>query len=312
MRCKNLQRFTYRVLPVWPPRETAGTRVTGALRFVTVRIKGTVNLSGCVRAYRTGDEGPIVELSNRSLALYAGWMQRTVEYWQWSILRRPGVRPSDVLVLESDGRIVGYAALLQDGKVLDFSVAADQRRRKRRAFVKQLIRALEDNARARGCDLLTFSLPASDQVIDTALRDAGYVVEQNQYYSLGILDPRSLLLQLLSARRPQLPAASPGVFTLELTPGNYPVLQASRLLIRVNPDVSVENISQAFEYPCECLLRLDLCALTDLIFCRIPANTLLRESRLAVTPASSGEAACELLDALIIEAPWHVPYCDGF
>jgi hypothetical protein len=269
-------------------------------------------LTGSIRAYRTGDEGPIVELSNRGLAPYAGWMERTVEYWQWSILRRPGVSPADVLVLESDGRIVGYAAVLQDGKVLDFSVAADQRRRKRRAFVKQLIRALEDNARARGCDLLTFALPASDQVVDTALRDAGYVVEQNRYLSLGILDPRALLLQLLSARRPRLPASAPGVFTLELKPGNYPVLRVSRLLIRLNPQVCVENISQAFEYPCECLIRLDLCALTDLIFCRIPASTLLSESRLAITPLPSTEAACKLLDALIIESPWHVPYCDGF
>ena len=239
-------------------------------------------------------------------------MRRTVEYWQWSILRRPGVSPADVLVLENDGRIVGYAALMQDGKVLDFSVAADQRRRKRRAFVKQLIRALEDNARARGCDLLTFQLPASDEVVDTVLRDAGYVVEQNLCFSVGILDPRSLLLQLLSARRPQLPSTSPQVFTLELTPGDYPVLQASRLLIRVAPDVSVDNISQAFEYPCECLIRLDLCALTDLIFCRIPASALVRESRLAIAPASSTQVACRLLDALIIEAPWHVPYCDGF
>ncbi|HEY6923757.1 MAG TPA: GNAT family N-acetyltransferase [Steroidobacteraceae bacterium] len=269
-------------------------------------------MSGSIRPYRTGDEGPIVELSNRSLAPYAGWMRRTVEYWQWSILRRPGVSPADVLVLESDDRVVGYAALLGNGKVLDFSVAADQRRGKRRAFAKKLIHALEDNARARGCDLLTFSLPASDEVVDTALRDAGYVVEQSQYFSLGILDPRLLLLQLLSARRPQLPASGPGVFTLELTPGDYAVLQASRLLIRVDPDVSVEDISQAFEYPSECVIRLDLCALTDLIFCRTPASTLLRESRLDIRPAESGEVACKLLDALIIETPWHVPYCDGF
>jgi GNAT superfamily N-acetyltransferase len=294
------------------PGETAGTHVSGVLRFGFSSCQRREYLTGSIRAYRTGDEGPIVELSNRSLAPYAGWMQRTIEYWQWSILRRPGVSPADVLVLESDGQIVGYAAALQDGRVLDFSVAADQRRRKRRGFVKQLIRALEDNARARGCDLLTFSLPASDQVVDTALRDAGYVVEQNQYFSLGILDPRSLLLQLLSVRRPQLPSAAPAVFTLELTPGNYPVLRVSRLLIRVSPDVSVENISQAFEYPCECLIRLDLCVLTDLIFCRVPADALLRDSRLAITPASSSEAACKLLDALIIDTPWHVPYCDGF
>lgn len=294
------------------PPETAGTGVAGVLRFGRSLCQRKDYLSTSVRAYRTGDEGPIVELSNRSLALYAGWIQRTVEYWQWSILRRPGVSPADVLVLESDGRIVGYAALMQDGKVLDFSVAADQRRRKRRAFVKQLIRALEDNARTKGCDLLTFSLPASDKVIDTALRDAGYVVEQNLCFSLGILDPRSLLQQLLSVRRPQLPPTSPGVFTLELTPGNYPVLRTSRLLIQVNPDVSVEDIDQAFEYPCECLIRLDLCALTDLIFCRVPASALLRESRLTITPDSSAQVACRLLDTLIIETPWHVPYCDGF
>lgn len=269
-------------------------------------------LTGSVRAYRTGDEGPIVELSNLSLAPYAGWMRRTVEYWQWSILRRPGMSPADVLVLESDGRIVGYAAVLPDGKVLDFSVAADQRRRKRRAFVKQLISALECNARARGCDLLTFSLPASDRVIDTALRDAGYVVEQNLCFSLGILDPRSLLLQLLRARRPQLPSISPGMFTLELTPGDYPVLRVSRLLIRISPEVCVDDISQALEYPLECLISLDLCALTDLIFCRVPASALLRDSRLAITPAASAEAASRLLDGLIIEAPWHVPCCDGF
>ena len=269
-------------------------------------------LTGSIRAYRTGDEGPIVELSNRSLAPYAGWTPRTVEYWQWSILRRPRLNPADVLVIESDGRIVGYAAVLEDGKVLDFAVAVDQSRRRRRAFVKQLIGALEDNARARGCDLLTFSLPVCDDVVDATLRDAGYIVEQNHYFSLGILDPRPLLLQLLSARRPQLPHDSPGAFTLELTPGNCPALRTSRLLIRVEPDVCVDDISQTCEYPRECLIRLDLGTLTELIFCRVPVSTLLGESRLTVTPGSSTEAARKLLAALVIETAWHVPYSDGF
>ena len=268
-------------------------------------------MKGFIRAYRAGDEGPIVDLANRNLAPYAGWTPRTVEYWQWSILQRPGVNPADVLVLESGGLIVGYAALLQDGKVLDFSVAIDQRRRKRRAYIKQLIQALEDSARARGCDLLSFSLPSSDRLIDTALRDAGYIVEKGQCFSLGILDPRSLLQQLLSARRPQLSAA-PGAFTLELTPGAYPVLLASRLLVRLHPEVRVEDISQAFEYPSECLIRLDLCALTELVFCRVPARTLLSEARLTITPATSTEAACRLLNALIIDTDWHVPACDEF
>jgi acetyltransferase (GNAT) family protein len=275
-------------------------------------VSGGQFLTGFVRAYRAGDEGPIVELSNRALEPYAGWMPRTVEYWQWSILRRPGVSPEDVLVLESDERVVGYAAFLRDGNVLDFSVAADRACRKRRAFIKQLIGALESSARARGCDRLSFWLPSCDQLVDEQLREAGYIVEKDQYFSLGILDPRTLLQQLLSARQPLLPAGGPETFTLELAPGNYPVLLASRLLIRLAPRLSVDDISEAGEYPSQCLIRLDLCALTELIFCGVPLTSLLSESRLTITPPSSSGAARKVLEALIIDTPWHVPYCDGF
>lgn len=269
-------------------------------------------MTGFVRAYRAGDEGQIVELSNQSLAAYAGWMPRTVEYWRWSILTRPGVCPADVLVLESDGRIVGYTAFLQDGTVLDFSVATDQRRGKRRACIEQLIGALENSARARGCDLLTFSLPACDLLTDETLRKAGYVVEQGQYLSLGILDPLPLLREVLGARRARIPAADPDTFTLELLPGRNPVMLTSRLLVRLHPDIQVDDISQDTEYPRRCLIRLDLCALTELMFCRVPVSTLRCQSRLEITPAASVAAACRLLDALVIETPWHVPYCDGF
>jgi hypothetical protein len=49
-----------------------------------------------------------------------------------------------------------------------------------------------------------FSLPASDHAVDEALREAGYVVERSDYFSIGILNPQVLLQQLLTARRSRL------------------------------------------------------------------------------------------------------------
>jgi ribosomal protein S18 acetylase RimI-like enzyme len=265
-----------------------------------------------VRAYRPGDEVSIVELSNRSLAPYAGWVARTVDYWRWSMLARPGVDPTDILLLESGGKIVGYAALHRDGSVLDFFVDPDQPARKRRAFVRQLVSELEDHARARECDMLTFWEPASDRVIDKVLRKAGYVVERSQYLSLGILNPLSLLQQLLLARQSRLASLRSGPLILELTPGQYPFLLNSRLLIQLDPIPRVEDISTTGEYPDHCIVRMDLCALTELIFCRVRADSLLEQGRLAIEPQAKVGAACELLDALAIEAPWHVPKSDGF
>ena len=53
-----------------------------------------------LRSYRPGDEPQIVKLWNDHYAGYAGLSTRTVEYWRWSILERPGLSPQDVLLVE--------------------------------------------------------------------------------------------------------------------------------------------------------------------------------------------------------------------
>lgn len=265
-----------------------------------------------LRTYRPGDEDPIVELSNRCLAPYAGWVPRTVDYWRWSTLTRPGVEPTDILLLEASGKLVGYTALGRDGSVLDFCVDPDQPRRGRRTLIKQLIGALEDHARVRRCDFLTFCEPATDQLVDEALRAGGYVVEQSQYFSLGVLNPQHLLQQILLARQAQLAALRGTDFVFELAPGRYPYLLNTRLLVRLDPCVQVRDVSDAAESAGECIIRMDLCALTELIFCRVPAGLLLRQSRLRIQPDTCVVDACKLLEALVIDAEWHVPKSDGF
>jgi hypothetical protein len=265
-----------------------------------------------VRTYRPGDEDLIIELSNRSLAAYAGWVPRTLENWRWSIFTRPGIRTTDLLVLESEGKLGAYAVLRQDGSVLDFAVDPDQRPRTRRSYIKEMVHALEECARSRDCDSLMFSLPGSDQVVDEALRAAGYVVERSDYYSVGILNPQVLLQQLLDARRSRLRSLRLNALTFELTRGQYPFLLMSRLRVQLRPSVQVDDASDAAEYPRDCVVRIDLSSLTELIFCRVSVDALLAQSQLEIESESNAAEAREVLQALVIDADWHLPPYDGF
>jgi len=269
-------------------------------------------LPALLRAYRPGDEGAIVELSNRCLAPFAGWVPRTVDYWRWSTLQRPGIGPLDILLLESGGKILGYAALGRDGSVLDFCVDPEQPVRGRRSLIKQLIGALEERARALQYDGLTFSEPASDRLLDEALRASGYLVELPHCFSLGVLNPQALLQQLLLARRAELPRLEISSLVLELSPGAYPFLLSSRLLLQLEPQPQVRDISDSTDYPQECVLRLDLCALTELLLCGVTVDSLLRQSQLEIRPVSRVPEARKLLDVLAVRARWHIPRSDGF
>jgi hypothetical protein len=216
-------------------------------------------------------------------------------------------------LLEKGGKIVGYTAILvRDGSVLEFYIDPDQPARGRRTLIKQLIGALEGHARAHQCDNLTFSEPATDVLIDEALRDSGYVVEQTQYFSVGILNPKDLLQQVLAARRDRLSGLSLTTFVLELSPGRYPFLLNNRLLVRLDPEVRVDDISDAAEYPRECVIRIDLCALTDLVFCDATVDSLLQQSQLEIRSQASLADARKLLETLALHARWHVPRSDGF
>ncbi|MDB6012992.1 MAG: hypothetical protein JWL65_5242 [Gammaproteobacteria bacterium] len=265
-----------------------------------------------VRTYRPGDENLIIELSNRSLAPYAGWVPRTLENWRWSILGRPGIRTTDLLVLESEGKLGAYAVLSPDGSVLDFAVDPDQRPKTRRSYIKEMVDALEECARSRDCDALMFSLPASDHAFDAALREAGYVVERSDYFSIGILNPQELLQQLLTARRSRLRSLRLNTLTFELTPGQYPFLLMRRLWVRLHPSVQVDDVSGAAEYPRDCVVRIDLSSLTELIFCRVSVEALLAGAQLEIESDSSAAEAREVLHALVIDADWHLPPYDGF
>lgn len=265
-----------------------------------------------VRTFRSADTLPLVELTNRCYAPYAGWVPRTIEYWLWTTLARPGIDAADVLVLEDDAAIVGYTALWEEGVVLDFILDPDQRPRKRRALGRELIDAAEERACKRGFDFLRFTLPITDHLLDAILRKSGYIVEQSEFFFLDILNPQVLLQALAGLRAARLTSMRTRSFVFDLSPAQYPLLLPTRLILKLDPSVRVENISDAVEYPTHCVIRIDMCALAELIFCGKSIDSLLGQSQLQITPAASLADVRRLLGALVVDTPWYIPASDRF
>ena len=265
-----------------------------------------------IRAYRSGDDERLVDLWNRCYSRYAGVVTRTLEYWRWTILARPGVKPEDILVLASGEQVLAYGVVWTDGDVLDLAVDSEQRPRKRRAILRTLISAMEERARARGCDALSVMLPASDPVLDKTLRDAGYVVEHADFLSLGILNPQALITQLLSRSHTRLLATVARTFVIELKREKDPFLPAHRLLVRLGAPVRVENVSDGAEQPADCHIAVSLGVLTEIIFCRAAVSALVAAFQIEIRPAARLRDACDLLNALAIDADWYTPLSDTF
>ena len=265
-----------------------------------------------VRSYRPGDDTRVVALWNASYASYAGLATRTVEYWRWSILSRPGMNADDVLLLEIDGQVLGYAALWTGGTVLEFAVDPAQRSRTRRAMADRLVSALEQKARARGDDGIQFMLPASDRLIDRALRAAAYLVEPGPCFMVRLLNPQALLLQLLRQGRAELAAFDGKTVLFKLTPGDDPFLLQSRLLVRIGESIEVQNVSDASDCPADCTVQLTIGALAELIFCGAEPHGRRGNSLMTVDPPSRDADGRALLKALAIESRWFTPLSDTF
>ena len=72
---------------------------------------------------QTDDETALVELWTRAHTAYGGHVRRSVDYWRWCVLARPGVEPADILMAtRDDGVPVGYGVLAGGGVVIEFAI----------------------------------------------------------------------------------------------------------------------------------------------------------------------------------------------
>lgn len=59
-----------------------------------------------LRNYRPGDEYQIVDLFNAAFGKNVVFTPRTVEFWVWRYLKKPGFNAKGIFLAEKEGRII--------------------------------------------------------------------------------------------------------------------------------------------------------------------------------------------------------------
>lgn len=267
-----------------------------------------------VRAFDPADVPRLVDLWTRAYAGYAGLVVQTPDAWRWRVLARPGVGPEDVLVAaDAAGTPVGYGVVDATGTVLEVAVDPAAAPGARAAAANQLVDALEARCRARGQESIRFVLPDADEVVQRALRGAGYWTEPMASFTATIADVAALLEAVLPPRLGALPPGWSPTFRLVVERGAdwpYP-----RLVTRVTPGpplvVAAEPPDAPVEGAVDCTITLSLETLNGLFFGKQTADVALAAGAVAVQPASRARDAATFLRLVTVGAPWYNALADG-
>ena len=274
-----------------------------------------------IRHYRSGDEAALVALWNAAYASYAGYIPRSLQYWRWCILDRPGMSPHDVLILQDEhnqGGILGYGVLGQDGMygvpdpngvVLELAVDPTLSNLRREQVASRLIMVLEERSRTRGDEMIQFKLPSTDGSICRALRGAGYREEKGEELQVVIVDLAGLLTKILCHRVARIPKGWSPTFILETNPGRYRFCPHRRVRITLEPPVAVAL--NAMAGVADYRVDTDLSTLTELIFRRTTFEETIAAGRLAVHPGLGVGDVKMLVGLLALSSPWYMPHADG-
>ena len=262
-----------------------------------------------VRNYRPGDETALVALWNLAYASYGGYVPRTLEYWRWCILERPGVTPQDLFILQDGRNISAYSVLDPKGTVLEFAVDPTLSSRKREEIATQLIGALEERSRIRGDEVIQFDLPHTDEPIRSALQRTGYDEEKGGCLNMVIIDLAGLLTKILTHRLKRIPEGWSPTFFFEIQPGDYRFCPYRQLYIQIGPPVVIktDSIAASADY----IVKTDYSTLTDLIFRRTTVERAMASGCITFHPKSGAKDVETLMGLLPLDGSWYTPYADG-
>jgi hypothetical protein len=265
-----------------------------------------------LRTFRVSDEAQLLPLWNRVYAGYGGFVARTAEHWRWSVRQLRGVADADILIGEAAGIVRSYGALAADGTVVEFAVDTQLKPRDRKRACVQLIEGLEHRARAKGCASIDFAAPASDALVDAALRGAGFIEERGIFFSLCVLNPALLIGRILAHPAHRLPTEWTARVRLDLPAGNSPIAPQSQVLLEIaRGQATACDVTHGAAQPVDWACRLDYGTLTELVFGRITFEEARAAQRLAIDDGNIKNAA-RLFAALRLNAPWYTPLSDAF
>jgi ribosomal protein S18 acetylase RimI-like enzyme len=261
-----------------------------------------------IRGYREGDAIALLTLWNNAHREYGGYVPRTVSYWNWCILSRPGVSFDDIFVTHEGGAILGYGVIDPKGYVLELAIEPTLSIRRRREIATMLCDALEKRARAKGIPAIYMYVPAGDQVVCEVLRACEYWESSGGFANMTIVNPVRLIQRVLEHRRKSIPQRWVKTFLLEFANGRYRFNPFPKVSVQIGDELTVTPVTT--DQPADCRISLSLSVFTELIFNRLTFQSAITSGEVAVAPRSEVYDAQQLLSLITLRGRWYSPFAD--
>lgn len=264
---------------------------------------GRSNYSACALGFRTyerGDESELSAVFNSAYAHYCGFMVRSAEYWTWNCLRRPGMHPEGIIIVEESGTTVGYVAADTAGTVWEFAVGAATDRE--RVATELLSRAI-NYVTKMGAGRIILSVPAVDHLLLSACESLEFVDlgKPGLRMHLALLDSMEVLKLLCDAR----PPSDNQDLNIELQVRKSGSDEVEHIIV-----CAYDGVSAPTAVVSRLTIRLSNEDLTSIIIGTLRPLHGLLSRRIKVQPIGKTLVVWRFLRSLRLDAPWFVPLGD--
>lgn len=256
------------------------------------------------RTYQEGDEKDIISLFNKTYAHFAGFVPRTLEYWRWCILSRPGVSEEGVVVAVDGNRVVGYAAVERSGKILEFCYDPDC---DGKAVVSELLEWCVGYAESHGAGLVSLNAPVQDDIVREVCEEMKFTEKPFPSLFLRVLGIPYVFGKVVGQKKKVEKGVNEAVL---INLRNFPSWCAQHVAVSVR-DGEISVSTEKLEEP-SIKIEADISTISSCIFGS--KSTLYRaivERRLKIRPLRKILRAVKILSLFQLgNPPWFVPGAD--
>lgn len=258
-----------------------------------------------VRRYEEGDEVELSSLFNNVYQDYAGFVPRTVEYWRWCCLSRPGVEKNGIGILERSKEIVGYAVVAVESTsdrvqatVLELCYNPSDGE----STTQHLVKWILDYSTHKNVDLISVKTPEDDRNVRRVLDSFGFSEFPYAQPLLQIIDYAQLMRNVLTSRGLMLKRLNE-VFHFDLL--DTRTFRDNSLSVKVQHGAI--NVELGKTGVATINVKTDSTTFTSCIFGITDVVGAILKRRIRVRPFWKFRRVTKLLSALKLGDPWFIP-----
>jgi len=253
------------------------------------------------RTFLAGDEASIVDFFNSQNEKLAGFAPRTVEYWRWCCLSRPGVDQNGIYLIKNGQEIVGYIVVGKSGDVWELCY---DHQGNGREIVSSLLNWAVGYAKSLGCDSVELNAYARDNVVRDVCQELDFAESHPEPMYLSVIDLPELIRSVLTAKVAGRDFDEDFWFILK----NCPPWCVDRFGIRLGED-GVTILKEPVVFPKTTIIA-DMSTLVALMFGEKSVSKAILTSNVRVHPFWKIINVEKFLRRLEINTPWVVPRAD--